>query len=74
MGATEDVIINRYRVSGMTCLHCARSVTSELSTIAGVTDVDVNLASGDVRISSNIPLDPDEVVSAITEAGYEVVT
>lgn len=73
MAATEEVIINRYRVSGMTCLHCARSVTEELSTIATVTDVDVNLASGDVRVSSTTPLDPDEVLAAITEAGYEVV-
>ena len=74
MANTDDVIINRYRVSGMTCLHCARSVTEELSTIGGVTDVDVNLASGDVRVASTKPLDQGEVVAAIVEAGYEVVT
>jgi copper chaperone CopZ len=74
MSESDHVIINRYRVSGMTCLHCARSVTEELSTIAGVTDVDVNLASGDVRVASTKALDTDEVVAAIAEAGYEVVT
>lgn len=73
MTASENQSIDTYRVTGMTCMHCARSVTEELSRIAGVTDVDVNLASGDVRVTSDAPLAFDEVEAAIAEAGYEVV-
>ena len=74
MAIVDDVIINRYRVVGMTCLHDARSVIDELSTIRGVTDVDVNLASGDVRVSSTTPLGTDEVLTIINDAGYEALT
>ena len=35
-----------YTVRGMTCDHCVRAVTDELGTVAGVTGVEVELASG----------------------------
>ena len=35
-----------YTVTGMTCGHCAASVTEEISEIAGVEDVDVVLETG----------------------------
>lgn len=74
MSPTEPPVDSRYRVAGMTCLHCARRVTDELSAIEGVTDVGVDLASGDVRVTSVAPLAPDEVQAAIEEAGYELVS
>ena len=37
-----------YTVSGMTCGHCVASVTEEVSEIAGVRSVDVDLATGKV--------------------------
>ena len=35
-----------YAVTGMTCEHCARAVTEELSGLAGVSQVDVALVPG----------------------------
>lgn len=62
-----------YRVTGMTCDHCVRAVTEEISKLTGVTDVAVDLASGVVTISSDSPLDEGAVEAAVNEAGYELV-
>ena len=62
-----------YRVQGMTCDHCVRAVTSELEALDGVQHVDVDLASGDVRVTSDAPLADEAVEAAVDEAGYEVV-
>ncbi|MBC6446616.1 heavy-metal-associated domain-containing protein [Actinokineospora sp. HBU206404] len=56
----------------MTCGHCASSVTEELTEIEGVTDVAVDLASGAVTVTSTTALEREDVVSAVTEAGYQV--
>ncbi|WBC10582.1 heavy-metal-associated domain-containing protein [Micromonospora sp. CA-248089] len=62
-----------YQVSGMTCGHCVNSVSTELSALPGVTDVQVDLASGRVTITSQNPLDADAVRAAVDEAGYDLV-
>jgi copper chaperone len=59
-------------VVGMTCGHCASSVREEVSAIAGVTDVDVDLKSGRVTIDSGTPVDPDVIKRAVEKAGYEL--
>lgn len=59
-------------VTGMTCEHCARSVTEELSAVSGVLSVDVTLSSGRVTISSDRELNGTEIAGAVTEAGYQL--
>lgn len=59
-----------YQVSGMTCDHCVRAVTTELIMLEGVRSVDVDLAQGSVTVTSDGPLDREEVRKAIDEAGY----
>ena len=59
-----------YRVTGMTCDHCVRAVTTELVLMPGVRSVDVDLAEGAVTMTSDGPLDQEEVREAIDEAGY----
>jgi len=61
-----------YTVTGMSCEHCVAAVTSELTQLAGVTDVDVDLATGAVTVTSAAALDPAAVTAAVDEAGYEV--
>ena len=60
-------------VSGMTCGHCVSAVTMELSLLASVTEVEVDLESGQVTISSDAALDQAQLATAIDEAGYELV-
>jgi copper chaperone CopZ len=60
-----------YSVIGMTCEHCVLSVREEVSEVAGVTGVDVDLASGRLTIEGEGVSD-DAVKAAVEEAGYEV--
>lgn len=62
-----------YQVKGMTCGHCVNSVNTEISALAGVRDVQVDLASGQVTVTSEAPLDPAAVRAAVDEAGYDLV-
>jgi copper chaperone CopZ len=64
MSCTES-----YSVVGMTCDHCARSVTAEVGALPGVTEVHVDLASGQVTVTSE-GLDTNHVRGAVEEAGY----
>jgi copper chaperone len=61
-----------YTVTGMTCSHCVNSVGTEIRQISGVTEVEVDLSSGSVTVTSNQPLDDDAVAAAVDEAGYEL--
>ncbi|MEO8695554.1 MAG: heavy-metal-associated domain-containing protein [Acidimicrobiales bacterium] len=61
-------------VAGMTCDHCVRAVTAEVSKIAGVERVGVDLSSGSVTIVSREPVDQAALAAAVDEAGYEVVS
>ena len=60
-------------VSGMTCGHCVSAVTMELSLLPSVTEVDVELESGQVTITSGAALEQAQLATAIDEAGYELV-
>ena len=59
-----------YTVTGMTCDHCVSAVTAELSELKGVTQVNIDLASGQVTIDSDAVLDEAAVAAAVDEAGY----
>lgn len=61
-----------YTVTGMTCEHCVRSVTEEIGELPGVSNVDVDLSSGAVTVSSESPVPVDSIRGAVTEAGYQL--
>jgi copper chaperone len=61
-----------YAVTGMTCEHCARAVTEELSRISGVASVTVDLTPGGVSwvtVTSAASLSEAAVSAALDEAG-----
>jgi copper chaperone len=62
-----------YLVAGMTCEHCKVAVTDEVTSVAGVASVDVDLDSKLVRVHGT-GVDHAAVVAAIDEAGYAAVT
>lgn len=66
--------IATYTVAGMTCGHCVNSVGSEVGALAGVTDVKVDLATGELTVTSDAPLSRDAVAAAVDEAGYQLVS
>ncbi len=61
-----------YVVTGMTCSHCQAAVTDEVTKVAGVTSVTVDLATKLVQIHGS-EIEPAAVVAAIDEAGYDAV-
>jgi copper ion binding protein len=67
-------MITTYHVTGMTCGHCVSAVTTEVSALAGVTDVQVDLEAGSVSVTSSTPLDGTAVRAAVDEAGYQLAT
>lgn len=60
-----------YTVSGMSCGHCEKAVTVEITQLDGVQGVDVDLPTGRVIVDGP-DLDDAAIRAAIDEAGYEV--
>lgn len=61
-----------YHVSGISCDHCVRAITSEVSEVTGVTTVRVDIPTKIVTIEhANVPA--ATLVAAINEAGFDEV-
>jgi len=58
-------------VSGMSCEHCAAAVRAEIGKLPGVTEVDVDVAAGTVRIGAERLPGDAALREAVEEAGYE---
>lgn len=59
-----------FNVPGMTCGHCARTITNAVQEIDPSAQVDIDLASKNVAVTSRAQ--PQRLKSAIENAGYEV--
>ena len=62
-----------YTVQGMTCSHCVASVSEEVSEVAGVTGVEVDLPTGRLVVQGS-GVDADAVRTAVADAGYTVTS
>ena len=62
-----------YSVPDVSCGHCRTAIEREVSTVAGVAAVKVDLDTKTVTVSGD-RLDAAAIVAAIDEAGYEVAT
>ena len=61
-----------YQVTGLTCEHCVRAVTSELASVPGVAAVTVTLVPGGqsaVTVISDALLPAEQIEAALDEAG-----
>jgi copper chaperone CopZ len=56
-----------FTVTGMTCQHCVASVTEEITELPGVSEVDVDLASGRLHVVGDVTA--EQVQAAVAEAG-----
>ena len=67
----------RYRVPGMSCEHCVRAISGEVSAVHGVSEVegvsaDVNFASEHAAVRFDPDsVDVDRLIAAVEAAGYE---
>ena len=72
MTETSYVGSHTFHVSGMTCDHCRRAVTAELSAGPGIDSVQVDLGTGRVDITTSRPVPATQIAAAVDEAGYAV--
>jgi len=61
--------VQTYTVEGMTCGHCAASVTREVTAVEGVSDAAVDLDAKTLTVTADA-LDDDAIAAAVAEAGY----
>ena len=57
-------------IEGMTCGHCAMSVTNEIATIEGVASVNVDHQAGKAQVEAQGVTD-EQLSAAVEEAGYQ---
>jgi len=57
------------KIEGMTCGHCAMSITKELNGLAGVSDVQVDHTKGSAVVELT-GVSNEQLADAVTEAGY----
>ncbi len=63
------------RVTGMTCDHCIRAVTEELTRVPGVEHVAVDLVPGgvsQVSVEASTSVTQEQLAAAVVEAGYDI--
>ncbi len=63
-----------WHVKGMSCQHCVMSVTKALNQLEGIKNVNVNLASGEVRFENTKNVAAERIKEAIEKAGFEVAS
>jgi copper chaperone CopZ len=61
-------------IAGMTCGHCAMSVTKELSKLDGAADVKVDPQAGTATLQVSELVAREAVAAAVEEAGYTLVS
>jgi copper chaperone CopZ len=60
-----------FRVEGMTCQGCVRSIEKKLSTVAGVDRAHVNLGAGKATVEYDDALaDPARLMGAVGQIGF----
>ncbi|MFJ8601451.1 heavy metal translocating P-type ATPase [Streptomyces shenzhenensis] len=67
---TASLVVTDITVGGMTCAACVRRVEKKLAKLDGVTAT-VNLATGLARVSHPAGVAPEDLVTAVEQAGYQ---
>jgi copper chaperone len=68
----KEAAMKTITVRGMSCQHCVTAVTKVLNGIEGVTDVRVDLESGQATFEETKSVEMASIVAAIRKAGYDV--
>ena len=61
------------KIEGMMCEHCKKRVESALKAVEGVKVAEVNLEGKLATVLWEKAGDPQTLVKAVTDAGYEVI-
>lgn len=59
-------------IHGMSCPHCTARVKDALESVDGVAGAEVDLDAGQATVTLNGSVSREQLVDAVSEAGYEV--
>lgn len=62
-----------FDITGMTCEHCVKAITTAVNDVPGVLDVKVSLESNSAEVSGEL-VDVEKVMAAVAEEGYAATT
>lgn len=60
------------KVEEMQCNHCTSKITTFVTEIQGVKEIQCNLSSKEVTVSFETPATKEQIIEAIEECGFEV--
>ncbi len=60
------------KVKGMSCAHCVAAITKAMASLPGVSNVQVDLASGRVSYDSAAPVPSADLARVVKAAGFEL--
>jgi len=66
------MVMRTYRVPDVSCQHCVRAITEELRKIAGIREIEVDLAQKIVRVVSEEQVPEEAIRNGIEAAGYTI--
>jgi len=60
------------KIEGMTCEHCQMNVTKAISSVSGISSVEVNLKDGQATVDFDEgKTNTDAIKEAVVDAGYK---
>lgn len=60
------------KIKGMACQHCVKSVKKALEEIEGISNVAIDLQTGEATFEETRPVDGGIIREKIQKAGYEL--
>jgi len=63
-----------FLVPDVSCEHCVRAITNELSQIEGVENVAVDIPTKIVTVRADDSVTDATIVAGLSEAGYDIAT
>ena len=62
----------QYKVPEISCEHCVRAITNELTSVPGIEVVNIDISTKVVTVRHTDEVSDEQIVATIAEAGYEV--
>jgi len=66
----DPVIDTKFRVDGMDCAACAQKIDAATRRVSGVSDVEVSVTAGVMKVTHAAQTDLDEIVRRVDSVGY----
>jgi copper chaperone CopZ len=68
----ETVLEKQFRVPEISCDHCVRAITNELTSVPGIEVVNIDIPTKLVTVRHTDSVTDEQIIETIAEAGYEV--